>query len=522
MLALYWEDVGDVRRSEGGARVRFLQDFKLESLLFVAFFATLPLYSPNLVMFHDLLSGSEAFMPPFVNAMMVTAVAMGLGVALVSARRDAALFVRFPVVLASAVLYLVGFGLFFFTLGVEGFGSEALAIAAGIAVSLGVVPLCVAWGTYLSMLDLRQALLSFSLMIGVASLVELLLSGVAIQVGLVSFCLLLVLGVALPCWKAAHGSLARIANGEGGEDSELERFATEAASGLRGRGRLLSSVRGMASVLAMPFAGLLVFAFVMGVRKFLVFDLFYVEALGGIVAALVVLPLCLVKTERPLLSLIYQVLLPLFALVLVVLNSFPVGTVLQWLAATFSYVFFGVVGILALASLCAMAHAREFPPPLIYGLTAAGFALVSLCGIMCGTLPPFEDQQGGPILLVISTCYFAFLVGAPLLAAWRREGGEAGDLAQGTRIPDGAPVELRQRCERVAEERGLSPREAEILSYLGRGHGIAFVAGTLVISESTVRTHVKSIYRKLEVSSREELLQLIDGECNRVRVVSRE
>ena len=56
----------------------------------------------------------------------------------------------------------------------------------------------------------------------------------------------------------------------------------------------------------------------------------------------------------------------------------------------------------------------------------------------------------------------------------------------------------------------LSPRETETLSYLGRGHGIVFIAKTLVISESTVRTHVKSIYRKLDVSSREELLELID------------
>ena len=63
----------------------------------------------------------------------------------------------------------------------------------------------------------------------------------------------------------------------------------------------------------------------------------------------------------------------------------------------------------------------------------------------------------------------------------------------------------------MADDGGLSPREREILGYLGRGHGIVFVANTLVISESTVRTHVKSIYRKLGVSSREDLLQLIDG-----------
>lgn len=492
--------------------MQFTQDFKLESLLFVAFFATLPLYSPNLVMFHDLLSGSELFMTPFVNSMMATAVAAGVGVALASTRWGVSSFVRFPVVFASAVCYLAGFGLFALTLGLEGFGSAGLAAVAGMAISLGMVLLCVAWGTYLSVFDLRRALLSFSLMIGMASLIELLLSSVAIQVSLVAFGLLMVLGVALPCWKAAHGSLVRIAGQAGGEDRELERFATEASGVLCGPKGFLRGVRGMASVLAMPFVGLLVFAFVMGVRKFLVFDLFYIEALGGIVAALVVLPLCMVKTERPLLSLIYQVLLPLFALVLVVLNAFPVGTAFQWLAATFSYVFYGVVGILALASLCAMAHAREFPPTLIYGLTVAGFALASSCGIMCGSLPSFEDQQGGPILLVVSTVCFAFLVAAPLLAAWRREGREGPGLENATRSTENAPTQLQRRCERVAGEHGLSPRETEILAYLGRGHGIAFIAGTLVISESTVRTHVKSIYRKLEVSSREELLQLIDDE----------
>ena len=39
---------------------------------------------------------------------------------------------------------------------------------------------------------------------------------------------------------------------------------------------------------------------------------------------------------------------------------------------------------------------------------------------------------------------------------------------------------------------------------------IAFVAATLVISESTVRTHVKSIYKKLGVNGREELLAKVD------------
>ena len=76
-----------------------------------------------------------------------------------------------------------------------------------------------------------------------------------------------------------------------------------------------------------------------------------------------------------------------------------------------------------------------------------------------------------------------------------------------------APVrDVAARCEELADACGLTPREGEILGYLGRGHGIAFVADALVISESTVRTHVKSIYKKLGVNSREELVSKVSEE----------
>ena len=83
-------------------------------------------------------------------------------------------------------------------------------------------------------------------------------------------------------------------------------------------------------------------------------------------------------------------------------------------------------------------------------------------------------------------------------------------LAEKGLIEEAGRLDVEGRCEKTAEKFGLSPRETEILGYLGRGHGIVFIANTLVISESTVRTHVKNIYRKLGVNSREELLQLVD------------
>ncbi len=47
----------------------------------------------------------------------------------------------------------------------------------------------------------------------------------------------------------------------------------------------------------------------------------------------------------------------------------------------------------------------------------------------------------------------------------------------------------------------LTPREQQVLGHLMRGHQVREIAGISVVSEATVRTQVKSILAKLEVSS---------------------
>lgn len=209
--------------------------------------------------------------------------------------------------------------------------------------------------------------------------------------------------------------------------------------------------------------------------------------------------------------LIYRVLVPLFALALIFLNSFPGSSGPLWLAAWMSYAFYGAVAILALADLTAAAHASEFSPGLIFGTTVAGFAGCSLLGVAASRTELFQIEGGGPALLVVSTLYFVYLLASALLAPWKRDGGdivlEEGASAAVTPVRD-----VAARCGELAAACGLTPREGEILGYLGRGHGIAFVADALVISESTVRTHVKSIYKKLGVNSREELVSKVSEE----------
>ncbi len=65
-------------------------------------------------------------------------------------------------------------------------------------------------------------------------------------------------------------------------------------------------------------------------------------------------------------------------------------------------------------------------------------------------------------------------------------------------------------CASVAREGGLTEREAEILVYLARGRTKAYIADALFVTENTVRSHVRNIYSKLDVHTRQELLDLLE------------
>ena len=70
---------------------------------------------------------------------------------------------------------------------------------------------------------------------------------------------------------------------------------------------------------------------------------------------------------------------------------------------------------------------------------------------------------------------------------------------------------LALQCSAVSEKFGLSVREKEVLFELVSGRTIASIAADLVLSENTIKAHTKSIYRKLDVHTREELLGFVQG-----------
>lgn len=80
--------------------------------------------------------------------------------------------------------------------------------------------------------------------------------------------------------------------------------------------------------------------------------------------------------------------------------------------------------------------------------------------------------------------------------------------------------ELRDSLPELSRSYGLSERETQVLSILIQGKTYRMTAGELYISLDTVKSHIKSIYRKCQVGSREELIRVlkaVSGESALVR-----
>lgn len=95
------------------------------------------------------------------------------------------------------------------------------------------------------------------------------------------------------------------------------------------------------------------------------------------------------------------------------------------------------------------------------------------------------------------------------------------ELPAGLRPPlaDVRPYQLRGErgegglesfCSSLAKQYGLTAREIQIAQYACGGRSKSYIAETLFISENTVKFHLRNLYRKLGIRSKQELIDLYE------------
>lgn len=146
-------------------------------------------------------------------------------------------------------------------------------------------------------------------------------------------------------------------------------------------------------------------------------------------------------------------------------------------------------------------------PILVFALTRMTFSLDLLLGFalfhLYKILSPFIPDLLGILsvilgVLVIATYLFVFNEkrAAPVFVKV-----EAEDEKKGT---------LSDRCDFLANVGKLSKRESEVLRLIAKGRSTPRIQKELHLSVNTVNTHISHIYQKLNVHSRQELLDLIE------------
>ena len=147
-------------------------------------------------------------------------------------------------------------------------------------------------------------------------------------------------------------------------------------------------------------------------------------------------------------------------------------------------------------------------------LVVAGIYLLSM------TLVLLTRKQGKPVAgMSVSLTSEDVAFNRPQAAAAASEAGESSPEVRAVPEPvdqvsqaSPAPTPLEARAADLAAKYHLTPREHEVVLLLAQGRSAPFIGNELGLATNTVRGYVQEAYAKLDVHSKQELIDLLTSE----------
>ncbi|MEC4294912.1 helix-turn-helix transcriptional regulator [Adlercreutzia shanghongiae] len=145
---------------------------------------------------------------------------------------------------------------------------------------------------------------------------------------------------------------------------------------------------------------------------------------------------------------------------------------------------------------------------LANGFVQAGVLAGNLLGrFSASAAAPFDLQTMGLALIA--------LIALAMIAIPQKDPVVDDPSTAGSSLAvDSVDEALARACLRIQERYGLSDRETEIAVLLAKGRTRPYIREQLFISTNTVATHIKHIYQKLNIHSKEELIDMVNSEAS--------
>ncbi len=193
------------------------------------------------------------------------------------------------------------------------------------------------------------------------------------------------------------------------------------------------------------------------------------------------------------------------------------GVLIIWPFANFQYSYFVGAAFVAGHSLISTsvmyliireAHESDLNPYAFMGASVLLIRLASVSGIVGGTViagldlnPSFKTMLVFCIALYLLSIVLLFMLRIRKRSEREQRPAASGEPVRGEDAFDAKGTEVTVR-------HGLTDRESEILLLLARGRSSTYIGEALYLSPNTVRGHIKNIYAKLGVHSKQEIIDL--------------
>lgn len=364
--------------------------------------------------------------------------------------------------------------------------NATLFIAGMAAGGIALAPLKIAWGEMYSAMTLQRGLISMGYSL-IASMVIILITANLSQ-ELITF---VFIGATVPCAHLAFEGMKKI---EPSMEKEKRVSGTIVFSG---------------ALLLLPAIVALSYGVVKGLIPFLdVGDSNaamqaseYAELLVGILV--LVFAYNLGKKVGP--AQVYSVALISVVAGLILVSSQSVSPWISFFIHDLGFTLFYFFMVVYWGDL---SWRTGMPIVRIYTIGYFTFQFMNAVGSVLGYYLAGDTDQNFVILIALAIVLALFVI-ALLLLGNNRSSVRQWLIADSPGVENGDDIPLA--CSEIAKEQGLSPREQEVLSLLARGRNASYIARTLYISPDTAKTHIKNIYRKLDVHTQQNLIDIIEN-----------
>ena len=162
-----------------------------------------------------------------------------------------------------------------------------------------------------------------------------------------------------------------------------------------------------------------------------------------------------------------------------------------------------------------LANKHSVHPFAAFGFVYFGAFTAVGMGTAVGCLPRMTETFDSFLFVVgiVLAMLYLLMVSLAALRSNKNRKGNKQDAPTSTVVISMNDDELKRRCEQLAESCGVTKSELPVMEMLARRMTFSAISKELLLSENTVRSHGKAVYRKLGVHSKDELVAVVTGKA---------